>query len=42
MLKHSNKNIRAFARWQRPTNDFLTPEFIKRQKDIVDQYHDER
>ena len=39
MLKRS---IRPFARWQKPTNDFLTPEFIKRQKDIVDQYHDER
>jgi len=31
-LKMLKRSIRPFARWQKPTNDFLTPEFIKKQK----------
>ena len=41
MLK-AQKTIRSFAKWQKPRNDFLSAEFIKKQQDLFDSKHDER
>ena len=36
-----NRNViaqtRCFAKWQKPTNDFLDPEFIAKQKEIFEK-----